>query len=75
MSKSTLYVGLTGGLGSGKSTVSRWLGEAGITVVDADRRMDGALLEMEDIVRATVAAVLIVNGYHTHKRQWRRMAQ
>jgi dephospho-CoA kinase len=30
-------VGLTGGLASGKSTVARWLGEAGFRVVDADK--------------------------------------
>lgn len=30
-------VGLTGGLASGKSTVGRWLAEAGYRVVDADR--------------------------------------
>ncbi len=30
-------VGLTGGLASGKSTVARWLDEAGFLVVDADR--------------------------------------
>ncbi len=30
-------VGLTGGLASGKSTVARWLREAGFLVVDADR--------------------------------------
>lgn len=30
-------VGLTGGLASGKSTVAKWLREAGFTVVDADR--------------------------------------
>lgn len=29
-------VGLTGGIASGKSTVTRWLAEAGFTVVDAD---------------------------------------
>jgi dephospho-CoA kinase len=28
---------LTGGLGSGKSTVARWLAEAGFRVIDADR--------------------------------------
>ncbi len=32
-----LLVGLTGGLASGKSTVTRWLDEAGFLVVDADR--------------------------------------
>lgn len=30
-------LGLTGGMASGKSTVGRWLAEAGFTVVDADR--------------------------------------
>jgi dephospho-CoA kinase len=34
---SALHVGLTGGLASGKSTVSAWLREAGFEVVDADR--------------------------------------
>jgi dephospho-CoA kinase len=32
-----LRVGLTGGLASGKSTVARWLRDAGFQVVDADR--------------------------------------
>lgn len=35
--RSPLRVGLTGGLASGKSTVARLLGEAGLLVVDADR--------------------------------------
>jgi dephospho-CoA kinase len=34
---STLRVGLTGGLASGKSTVARWLRDEGVRVVDADR--------------------------------------
>ena len=37
MSSRALRVGLTGGLAGGKSTVARWLGEAGFQVVDADR--------------------------------------
>ncbi|MEO6195344.1 MAG: dephospho-CoA kinase [Thermoanaerobaculia bacterium] len=32
-----LRVGLTGGLASGKSTVSQWLRDAGFEVIDADR--------------------------------------
>lgn len=32
-----LRIGLTGGLASGKSTVSQWLREAGFQVIDADR--------------------------------------
>lgn len=35
--RTNLLVGLTGGLASGKSTVARWLREAGFTVIDADR--------------------------------------
>jgi dephospho-CoA kinase len=35
--RKNLLVGLTGGLASGKSTVSQWLREAGFTVIDADR--------------------------------------
>lgn len=34
---SRVLVGLTGGMASGKSTVARWLDEAGFLVVDADR--------------------------------------
>jgi dephospho-CoA kinase len=37
MSAQALRVGLTGGLASGKSTVSQWLRDAGFEVVDADR--------------------------------------
>lgn len=32
----TLIVGLTGGIGSGKSATSRWFAEQGIDIVDAD---------------------------------------
>lgn len=32
-----LFVGLTGGIGSGKSTVSSFLSDFGVTVVDADK--------------------------------------
>jgi dephospho-CoA kinase len=35
--RKNLLVGLTGGLASGKTTVARWLREAGFTVIDADR--------------------------------------
>lgn len=37
MSSRALRVGLTGGLGSGKSTVAGWLRDAGFQVIDADR--------------------------------------
>ncbi len=38
---SRVLVGLTGGLASGKSTVARWLEEAGCRVVDADALVAG----------------------------------
>ena len=31
-----LVIGLTGGIGSGKSQVSRWFDEQGIVTIDAD---------------------------------------
>ena len=40
-SEKKLLVGLTGGIASGKSTVGKWLAEAGFTVVDADEVVDG----------------------------------
>lgn len=42
-------------------------------VVEAEREQSAALARVEEIVKSAVAAVLIANGYHTHKRQWRRM--
>jgi hypothetical protein len=41
-------------------------------IVEADRRQSDELAEVEDLVTAATAAVLIANGYHTHKRQWRK---
>ena len=37
MKKPMRRVGLTGGIGSGKTTVARLLTEAGLPVIDADR--------------------------------------
>jgi dephospho-CoA kinase len=34
--KGTFLVGLTGGIGSGKSTVARMLGDIGAVILDAD---------------------------------------
>jgi len=42
-------------------------------LVDTDRRQVATLTELDDLVRSAVAGVLIANGYHTHKRQWRKM--
>lgn len=43
------------------------------SIVEADRRQEKALAEVDTLVRAAVAGVLIANGYHTHKRQWRKV--
>jgi len=40
--------------------------------VQAERRHDSALAEVDDMVRTMSAAVLIAAGFHTHGRQWRR---
>lgn len=40
--------------------------------VQAERRRIAALAEVDRMVRGMTAAVLIANGYHQHRRQWRR---
>lgn len=45
---------------------------AGQETVDSVRKAEQALTEAESIVRALTAAVLVVNGCYSHKRQWRR---
>lgn len=42
-------------------------------MVDDDRRQVATLAELDDLIRSAVAGVLIANGYHTHRRQWRKM--
>ncbi len=40
--------------------------------VQAERRRASALAEVDAMTRALTAAVLIANGCHQHRRQWRR---
>jgi len=42
------------------------------TTVERERQSIAALAQVDELVKSAVAAVLIANGYHTHKRQWRR---
>ena len=46
--------------------------EAWQDVIDAERRTVATLAEVDDMVRTMTAAVLIAEGLHTHRRQWRR---
>ena len=41
--------------------------------VQAERRHDAVLAEAEATARALTSAVLIAEGYHTHRRQWRKV--
>lgn len=41
-------------------------------LVEEDRRQGVTLAEVNELVRSAVAGVLIANGYHMHKRQWRK---
>lgn len=34
--------------------------------------IDGQIAELQEIVSLLTKAVLLTEGYHTHKRQWRR---
>ena len=49
-------IGLTGGIGSGKSTVSRFLAELGAVIIDADKVGHEALKPDTEIWRKVVAA-------------------
>jgi dephospho-CoA kinase len=47
-------IGLTGGIGSGKSTVAQWLSEQGIAVIDADRTVH----ELYENDKETIEAIV-----------------
>jgi dephospho-CoA kinase len=49
-------IGLTGGIGSGKSTVSQFLGELGAVIIDVDKVWHGALKPDTEIWQKIVAA-------------------
>ncbi|MFC1953115.1 dephospho-CoA kinase [Chloroflexota bacterium] len=58
-------IGLTGGIGSGKSTVSQYLAELGAIIIDADKVGHEALRTMEvkqEIVTAFGRGVLALDG-------------
>ena len=51
-----IVIGLTGGIGSGKSTVSQYLGERGAVIIDADKVGHEALKPGTELWREVVAA-------------------
>lgn len=44
-------------------------------IIEGDNRTVAALAEIDELVRTATTAVLIANGYHTHRRQWRKMSR
>src|SRR5947207_1067935 len=62
-----LLVGLTGNIGSGKSTVTQLLSERGATIIDADvlarRAVERGTAAFEKIVAQWGAAVLAPDGH------------
>ena len=48
-----LKVGVTGGIGSGKSTVSRFFSALGVPVYDSDQRAK-SLMQHDDLIRSKI---------------------
>lgn len=69
----TLVIGLTGGIASGKSTVSQMIKEQGIRVVDADVIAKEAVAKgtpaLHHIVQTFGEGVLLPNG-ELDQRDW-----
>ena len=67
-----LRVGLTGGLGAGKSTVAQWLREAGIPVLDADQVAHALLAPGGEAAPQVIAAFgpgILDAGGHVDRRK------
>jgi dephospho-CoA kinase len=67
-----LTIGLTGGIGSGKSSVSEWFKEKGVPVIDADQIVHELLDGDQDIIAELVAEfgtdILDVSGEKINRR-------
>ena len=58
-----LKVGVTGGIGSGKSTVSRFFSALGVPVYDSDQRAK-FLMEHDDSIKSKIKIEFGENAYH-----------
>ena len=61
-----LKVGVTGGIGSGKSTVSRFFSALGVPVYDSDQRAK-SLMQHDDSIRSKIKIEFGDNAYHKNK--------
>lgn len=61
-----LKVGVTGGIGSGKSTVSRFFSALGVPVYDSDQRAK-SLMQYDDSIRDKIKIEFGDNAYHKNE--------
>ena len=61
-----LKVGVTGGIGSGKSTVSRFFSALGVPVYDSDQRAK-SLMQHDDSIRSKIKIEFGDNAYHKNE--------
>ena len=61
-----LKVGVTGGIGSGKSTVSRFFSALGVPVYDSDQRAK-SLMQYDDSIRSKIKIKFGDNAYHKNE--------
>ena len=61
-----LKVGVTGGIGSGKSTVSRFFSALGVPVYDSDQRAK-SLMQHDDSIKSKIKIEFGDNAYHKNE--------
>ena len=61
-----LKVGVTGGIGSGKSTVSRFFSALGVPVYDSDQRAK-SLMQYDNSIRSKIKIEFGDNAYHKNE--------